>query len=680
MNATIIDCMRENAHLRGAQTAFRFLSGPDLTARDLSHAALWREAAAVACFLSRIAAPGSRVMLFYPPGLEYVTAFYGCLQAGMVAVPLYPPRRNVKSDRVLRVAQSCGSTIALTTAAELPAVKAAWDEQNSCGLPLDFHATDAMADAPPDYAAPALDSRAPAFLQYTSGSTGTPKGVVITHGNIVANTRHLSLTSTGNADDVFVNWLPLFHDLGLVTAVLWPVYLGTQSVLMAPATFVREPSSWLEAITRYRGTMCGAPNFAFDLCTQKIGSEELGGFDLSSWRVAYNAAEPVRAQTLDDFSRKFAACGFDAHAFYPSYGMAEATVMIAGGVASAPPICLSADKRALGQRSLAPAISGDGDNGESVRVVACGRALPPHDLKIVDPETRRVLPEGAVGEIWFSGPSVSPGYWNLPEQTGETFGQKIAGDDSGIGYLRTGDLGALYQGEVVIAGRIKDIVILNGRNYYPQDIEASAAAAHGAVRPGHVAAFAQVEDGIEHLVVAAEIEREQFRTVAAEEVIAAVVARIVEEHEITPERVVLLKPYRMPMTSSGKIQRRQARQMLEDGELEAIADSRDTRGQIENKHAPPRTPSETVLCQIWAQVLELPRVGIHDDFFGIGGESIAAIRMAAELRKHFAVAETDLPLLQEYPTVAQLAAHLDLVARHAEQGASGKRSGKAVRI
>jgi acyl-CoA synthetase (AMP-forming)/AMP-acid ligase II/acyl carrier protein len=660
MTLTIVERMREHAAAQPDAIAFRFLNDLTHAPQELTFAQLWREAAAVAAFLAQRAQPGERIMLFFPPGLAYIKAFYGCLLAGMVAVPLYPPRRNVKSDRVMNVALSCQAAIALTTASELAAVQGAWDEQNTSAVALDFYASDRIDSAEADaYCASAPALSAVAFLQYTSGSTGMPKGVIVTHDNIVANVKHMSLMSTGGENDVWVNWLPLFHDLGLVTAVLWPVYLGAPSVLMAPATFVRDPRVWLEAITRYRGTMCGAPNFAFDLCLEKVSAADLAGLDLSSWRVAYNAAEPVRADTLARFAERFGACGFSSSTFYPCYGMAEATVFVAGGQAAARPIVLSVDKAALAAMRVEPVPEND---PRATRIVDCGAALAPHEVRIVDPDSARALPDGAVGEIWFRGPSVSPGYWQLEEVSRATFGCSIAGEEAAGGhYLRTGDLGTVVDGGIFVVGRIKDLVIVRGRNYYPQDIEASAGAAHVAVRSGCVAAFSVTEGEREQLVVVAELEREHFRSVDTGDVIGAIRQRVALDQEVAVDQVVLLRPYKIPMTSSGKIQRRQTRSMLADGSLETLAQSTDIAARALTA---PVTETERRVCQAWVQILERP-VGADENFFELGGDSLAAAEIFSLLGQQFPEAAIEPSQMLDTPTVQSLSQWIDLKRAHA---------------
>lgn len=658
--------------------AFRYLQDLETAPQELSYKTLWLEAASIAGFLRSIANPGDCIMLFFPPGMAYIKAFYGCLLAGMVAVPLYPPRRNIKSDRILSVAQSCQSSVALTTQSELENIQASWSEQNSLDLSLKFYATDSLALTSQSLTScPDIDPSLPAFLQYTSGSTGSPKGVIITHSNIVANVTYLSLKAGGTKEDIFVNWLPLFHDLGLITAVLWPVYLGAPSTLMAPATFVRNPVIWLKAISQYRGSMCGAPNFAYELCTNKISAVELSGLDLSSWRVAYNAAEPVRAETLNSFSEYFSGCGFKPEAFYPGYGMAEATVFITGGDSFVSPTQLTVNKKILAEHKL-ELINEDDSN--AIKIVACGSALSPHDVRIVDPETNCELPNGSVGEIWFSGPSVSPGYWGLAELSKDTFNQKIVGQDAGVNsYLKTGDLGVMYAGDLFVTGRIKDLIILRGKNYYPQDIEMSVTDAHFSLKKGACAAFSLSENNVEQLIVVVEVEREYFRTVNVDDVISAVRQCVSLEHEVNVDRVVLLKPYKIPVTSSGKIQRKKTRELLLQGELDIVAQTNVVK---RNDYVPPGSEIEQMLCDIWCSVLETNSISITDNFFDIGGNSLSALEISAELRKKFSSVSIDPEQLLELPSIAQLAKFLEMKMAHKQnkQSVADKKNLRVVTI
>lgn len=661
MRRTIVDCMLANAKAQPNKIAFRYVQDLGIPPQELSNKDLWQKSAAIANFLLGVADSGSRIMLLFPPGIDYIKAFYGCLLAGMVAVPLYPPRRNVKSDRIINVAKSCQSVIALTSELEMANTQASWVKQNTTGLSLCFYSTDTIATSAHDFIPLDIDPSVPAFLQYTSGSTGIPKGVIITHENIMANVSYLSAMASGTQQDVFVNWLPLFHDLGLVTAVLWPVYLGASSTLMAPATFVGNPGAWLKTISHYRGSMCGAPNFAYDLCTDKVSDADLSSLDLSCWRVAYNAAEPVRAETLNKFLNRFSHCGFKEEAFYPGYGMAEATVFITGGNSAVKPTHISVNKKTILEHKLELVDEAD---LMATTLVSCGTSMLPHDVRIVDPNTGCELSDGNVGEIWFSGPSVSPGYWGLAELSGATFNQKIVGQDINANcYLKTGDLGVIWSGELFVTGRIKDLIILRGRNYYPQDLEASTAAAHAAVRQGYCAAFSVSEGNIEQLFVVAEIERKYVRTINTEEVVSAVRQRVALDHQVSVDYVVLLKPYKIPVTSSGKIQRSLTRKLFLAKELDIIAQAKSVSV---NTYVAPSSEIESLLSAIWCSVLELDRIGIADNFFDLGGSSLKALEASAEVRKKFDSIDIDIEQLMEFPTIAQLARHLELKIAYAK--------------
>lgn len=668
MSFTIVDSIINNAKLKPDAIAFRYITRFEDLPIELTYKQLFIRANTIAHFLKKNAKANSRIMLFYPPGLDYVLAFFGCLLAGMVAVPLYPPRKNSKSDRIFKVAQSCQSHVALTVGSEINTIKTSWVEQNKSNLELVFFATDELiTDESLEYVHPDINAESAAFFQYTSGSTGTPKGVVISHENIIANVHYLSSVSTGNKDDIFVNWLPLFHDLGLVTAVLWPVFLGAPSTLMAPATFVRNPINWLKAISLYRGTMCGGPNFAYDLCTNKISAADLSDIDLSSWRVAYNAAEPIRASTLRKFTERFSKVGFKNEAFYPCYGMAEATVCVSGGKFNEPPKVLCVDKKSLAEGKLEFV---DSSNPHATEIVGCGVAHPPHHLKIVAPESGLEVEDGTIAEIWFSGPSVSSGYWQLPEVTSDTFDQTILNSSASDtnanaqgGYLKTGDLGVMWQGELFVTGRIKDLIIFCGRNFYPQDIELSAADAHPSIRSGAVAAFSILHDNKELLVVVAEIEREHLRSLDPIAVQDAIRQRVFLDHEVHIDEIVLIKPYKIPVTSSGKIQRRLTKEWYEENSLESITP---TKAKTQNELKPVASTIGLILHKIWCDTLKKNEIGADENFFDIGGNSLAAIEIIAEIRNQISAINIDTNEIFEYPTIEKLAAYIELQIAHNE--------------
>lgn len=659
MPKKITDYLYEYAQSKPDVIAFRFLSdsqAPD----EITFKQLWLESYAIADFLKINTSTGDRVLLLYSSSLEYVKAFYGCLIAGVISVPLYLPKKNKKSARIINVAQSCQANVALTTTKNLSIIKECWQKDNDSGLDLIFYPTDdIILENQNIKTCESIAPNSPAFLQYTSGSTGSPKGVVITHENIIANVEHLSFTTSANKHDVFVNWLPLFHDLGLITAILLPVYLGTCSVLMAPTAFITNPVKWLKAISLYRGSVCGAPNFAYDLCTNKIPDDELSTLDLASWRVAYNAAEPIKVTTLKNFTDKFSVCGFKDNSFYPSYGMAEATAFISGGKSTERPKILHVDKKILVEHQLKLI---DKNNAQSTTIVGCGGADAPHYLKVVNPETKRVLKEGEIGEIWFAGPTVPVGYWELEDESKETFGQEIIGESMDVNkYLRTGDYGVMWENELYVTGRIKDLIILNGINYYPQDIEASTVRAHEAVRIGYNAAFSLDEGGNEKLVIVTELERTFFRKVDADAVINSIRNQVFDDHQVNVGYVVLLKPFTIPMTSSGKIQRIHTKMLLSNGELDVLAHSIELP---KKEIVKPESKVEKAVHFIWCTTLKQTIISTTDNFFDVGGDSIAAMQISAAIDKTYQDLTFEMVQLLELATIKDISQFIELKLLH----------------
>lgn len=561
---TVVDLLRYRTARPPEQLAFTFLPEGENQSDRLTYRELDRQARAIATQLQALGLSGKRALLLYPAGLDYLAAFFGCLYAGVVAVPAYPPRNQRNIPRIQAIAVDAQATIALTTTALLSKLQSLLASKTALES-IQWLTTDSIESGLENsWQKPFIETDTLAFLQYTSGSTGTPKGVMLSHGNLLHNAAMTYRLMEHSPSSKFVSWLPAYHDMGLIGGILQPLYGGFPCILMPPAAFLQRPYRWLQAISLYQGTTSGAPNFAYELCIQKITPEQQETLDLSSWDVAFNGAEPIRPDTLERFWVKFASCGFRREAFYPCYGMAEATLMVSGGRKNAPPVFKTIRRDALENHRV---VELNTENEDAITLVSCGQTLPEQKIVIAHPKTLAQCLPGEVGEIWVSGSSVGQGYWNCPEKTEKTFRAYLS--DTGAGpFLRTGDLGFLHNGELFITGRAKDLIIIRGRNLYPQDIELTAERRHPALRLGSGAAFTVEVDKEERLVVVQELE---FRAKPnVEEVTAAIRQAIAEEYEVQTHAVVLIKPGSIPKTSSGKIQRRACRANFLDGKLDVL--------------------------------------------------------------------------------------------------------------
>lgn len=566
-HSSFVHVLEERAETLPGRMAFAFLDDGFEESARLTYAALYRQAQAIAARLRETAAPGERVLLLYPSGREFVTGFFGCLFAGMTAVPAYPPKPNKSIRRLMAIAAGSDAKLAMAPSDAALRIKRCFSE-----IPVLSRLTLVESDAVPDGEAARfepvrLEPGDLAFLQYTSGSTGVPKGVMVTHGNLLRNSEIIRQGFELDENDVSVSWLPSFHDMGLIDGILQPVYSGFPAILIPPVAFIQDPFSWLNAISKYRGTHGGGPNFGYDLCVQKIPEERAAGLDLSCWTSAYSGSEPVRRGTLEAFAGKFAPRGFEPRRFYPCYGLAEATLMVSGGSVRDEPVYFEASAESLERHEAVPATGG----GKTRSIVGCGRPWLDTRIVIADPETRVALEPGRIGEIWVSGQTVAKGYINQPERTAETFGARLA---TGEGpFLRTGDLGFLRDGELFVTGRLKDVIIIRGRNHYPQDIEQTVTESHPSFRrgAGSCAAFAVETDGAEKLVIVQEIERAAMRSFDGEAAARAVCKAVLMEHELPVHAIAFIRPASIFKTSSGKVERRRCRRAFLEGELSAVA-------------------------------------------------------------------------------------------------------------
>lgn len=635
---TLVQSLQQRAAQTPDQVALRFLAESAEHSVVLSYRDLDQRARTIAAALQANAGLGERAVLLFPSGPDYVAAFFGCLYAGVIAVPAYPPEstRRHHQERLLSIISDAEPRLLLTIASLSEGL--AQIENAPPVLSVDtLEAQQADQWVEPDLKADDI-----AFLQYTSGSTALPKGVQVSHGNLVAN-EVLIRRGFGidlNPDDVIVSWLPLYHDMGLIGGLLQPIFSGVPCVLMSPAYFLGRPLRWLEAISEYGGTISGGPDFAYRLCSERVSESALERLDLSRWRVAYSGSEPIRLDTLERFAEKFAACGFTPNNFFASYGLAEATLFVAGGTRGHGIPALRLDEQALAANRAEP--------GQGPAIMSCGTSQPDHAVLIADPHTLTELPDQCVGELWATGPSIAHGYWRNPQASAKTFVQH-----AGRTWLRTGDLGFIRDGEVYITGRLKDLLIVRGHNLYPQDIEQTIEREVEGVRKGRVAAFAVNDQGLEGIGIAAEISRSVQKILPPEALIKAIRQAVAEACQQAPSVVVLLNPGALPKTSSGKVQRAACAIRHADGSLDSYAQFPGQQGQASEVAL--ESDLQQRIAAIWCEQLQLAQVAGDDHFFLLGGNSITATQVVARLRESLGL-ELNLRLLFEAPTLAAFAA------------------------
>ncbi len=680
---TLIQALRQRAEAEPERAALRFVTDDDLGGGAINFGELDARARAIAVALQEKTEPGDRAVLLFPTGLDYVTAFLGCLYAGVIAVPAYPPEstRHQHQQRLLSIIADAEPSLLLTNTQlfePLSQAMAVIGANMPAGALPGLFSTDSVGlEQAESWQMPDIGPDHIAFLQYTSGSTSMPKGVQVTHHNLVENEALIRHGFGITDEDVIVSWLPLYHDMGLIGCLLQSVYSGVLCVLMSPRFFLERPVRWLRVVSHFGGTISGGPDFAYRLCSERVSESDLAALDLSSWQIAFSGSEPIRDDTLAGFAEKFSPCGFKAERFFSCYGLAEATLFVTGGLRQQGITALQVDGESLAQNIAKP--------GDDSVVMGCGFAQPDHGVRIVDPVSLEDLAENAVGEIWATGPSIANGYWRNPEATAKAFVEQ-----DGQVWLRTGDLGFMRDNEMFVTGRLKDMLIVRGQNLYPQDLERTVEEEVEVVRKGRVAAYATNFDGMEGIGIAAEVSKKLQKLVPPNMLINAIREAVANIYQEVPQQVALLNPGTLPKTSSGKLQRSACRKGIADGSIEAYAlfpevetppvkqeealvkpegqkkasadsaptsDSNDssTAEQTQAAGADKNAELTRGIAKIWRELLNCEQVADTDHFLLLGGNSVLAVQLVARISEHFSI-EVPLRLLFEAPKLAEFTA------------------------
>jgi acyl transferase domain-containing protein/acyl-CoA synthetase (AMP-forming)/AMP-acid ligase II/NAD(P)-dependent dehydrogenase (short-subunit alcohol dehydrogenase family)/acyl carrier protein len=672
--SSLIKLVQHHASIRPDKVAIIFLADGENEAGRITYADLDRRARMMAARIQANNNSGQNILLLLPSGIDYVVAFFGCLYAKAIPVPAYPPTTNMHAERLSRIITDCDAKLVIAGSKSLPGIRQLFEET----LPGHFTSALMAVDEPSntsgsEWVEPEIERNALAYLQYTSGSTGDPCGVMVTHSNVLDHCQMWQDRMQQDDADVYVSWLPFFHDMGLVMGIVQPLFIGATNVVMPPVAFVQKPVRWLAAISKYKGTATHAPNFAMERCASTLDDEMLHGLDLSSWKIVLNGAEPVRADTIEKFADRFARCGFRPEAHRPGYGLAEATLVVSVGDKLDPPDICEIDGEALKTHQFIPLEKTTGKNkaGSAYKAVGCGHALPGVEIVIADPATHRSCGKGMVGEIWVGGPTVTSGYWKRAEKTAQTFGAHLT--DGRGPFLRTGDLGTLHNGELYITGRFKDVVIIRGQNHYPQDIEHTTFQADPALEKDRGAAFSVDIGGEEKLVVVAEVRRTFRKKIDGAEIVRKIRAAIAERHGLEAYGIQLLNPASVHITSSGKIQRKACKADYLEGRLTPIYDwcEGKTDGRLEGgkdeKGSSSNVPdakqrylaiTEWLASTISKQKhLPVEQVLFDVPFSRFGLDSMELVALSGDLSTWLGQ-EVEPTSVYDYPDIGRLARHL----------------------
>jgi malonyl CoA-acyl carrier protein transacylase len=668
-STTLVELLLQRAQNQADKLAYSFLVDGETEKASLTYAQLEQQARAIAAQLQKMVASGERALLLYPQGLDYIAAFFGCLYAGIIAVPAYPPRRNRSDIRLQAIATDAQPKIVLTTndilaktagrliyAPELK--KIPWLATH------DFTESATGLRLSQNWQEPEIAPDTLALLQYTSGSTGTPKGVMVSHGNLLHNSAYISSVWQLNPNSAMVTWLPIFHDMGLVFGILQPLYHGCSCYIMSPTTFIQHPFRWLQAISRYQATHSGAPNFAYELCVNKITKKQRATLDLSAWEMSLNGAEPVRAETFKKFNEYFKPCGLRPTTLCHGYGLAEATLVIGGAKKPDLPNYYQIQSKALEQNR---AVAATENQSNTQTLVGCGHPADDAEVIIVNPNTLTRCPPNHVGEIWLKSPSVAHGYWQRTVDTTETF-QAYLTDTGSNPFLRTGDLGFIRENdnELFVTGRLKDVIIIRGGNHYPQDIELTVEKSHQALRHSGAGAFSVKINSEEQLVVAQEIERTAIKKLNVDEVVSAILQAVSEQHELQVYAVLLLKPATLPKTSSGKVQRGVCRDGFLKDTLKTVArwqqyipvKKSETNQNNDYRSVTVESIQTWLLTKLSEQLnITASEIDIQEPLARYGLDSLTAVSLSGELET-WLKRSLSPTIMYDYPSIQLLSQYL----------------------
>jgi phthiocerol/phenolphthiocerol synthesis type-I polyketide synthase C len=690
--SNLVEMLQVRANELSELPLYTFLVDGEKEERTFTYRQFEEQARRIGAFLQKEGFAGQRALLLYAPGLEYIAAFFGCLFAGVIAVPAYPPdpyRLSRTLPRLQAIIKDSQAKLVLTTE-EIRSMAEMVFSEDPALRSLRWQSTDQLKETLTlDWKEPSISGDSLAFLQYTSGSTGTPKGVMLSHGNLLQNLALIrqAFEIPSYHEGKGASWLPPYHDMGLIGGILEPLYAGGSTVLLSPLTFLQRPFTWLQAISRHRASISGGPNFAYEMCLRKITPEQRASLDLSHWTLAFSGAEPIRASTLDRFAEVFGPCGFKREAFYPCYGLAEGTLIVSGGRKIDPPVIKKVLRSELKKNRAVESF--DNNEEETKTVVGCGKCLPGQKIVIVDPESLRPCAPGEVGEIWVSGPSVAQGYWKREELSEKVFRARLEGEESGVRsqesgggdfkkyFLRTGDLGFLKDGELFVSDRLKDLIIIRGQNHYPHDLELTVEKSHSSLRPGCGAAFSIEEEGEERLIIVQELERIGIKNPEPpdyQEVIVAIRQAVTQQHEVGVYAISLIKAGSIPKTSSGKISRYACREGFLEGGLEVMHEWKKRQETVKSLISPSPQPSpvqgegvrsskaeeiEKWLVEQIAQRLGIEQnsLDVHQPFARYGLDSKELVSLSGDL-ENWLKRSLSPTLLWQYPTLATLAEYL----------------------